>query len=164
MGLSWDGSNLVISGDINVTGGGLQQELDSLSDSIDDLGTDLNNLPNFDALSNYQAAEWISQQIGGNMIVDWNMEFNPDSGSNYDNMQMWKGGDGSNSSLFSKADSGDVSPSSGDYTLKGTSVVAASNTNSDAYQTDLTGAETVYPVVPGMKISVSFMGYIKSGQ
>lgn len=164
VGLSWDGSNLVISGDINVTGGGLQQELDNLSDSIDDLGTDLNNLPNFDALSNYQAAEWISQQIGGNMIVDWNMEFNPDPGSNYDNMQMWKGGDGSNSSLFSKADSGDVNPSSGDYSLKGASIVSGTNANSDAYQTDLTGAETVYPVVPGMKISVSFMGYIKSGQ
>ena len=164
VGLSWDGSNLIISGDINVTGGGLQQELDTLTDSIGDLETDLNNLPNFDALSNYQAAEWISQQIGGNMIVDWNMEFDPDSGSDYDNMQMWKGGDGSNSALFSKANSGDVNPSSGDYTLKGTSVAANSNTNSDAYQTDLTGAETVYPVVPGMKISVSFMGYIKQGQ
>ena len=166
VGLSWDGNNLIISGDINVTGGGLQQELVDLQGEIDGLETNLNNLPNFDALSDYQAAEWISQHIGGNMIVDWDMEFDPSSGSSYTNMELWQGGNGSNSSLFSKASSGDVNPSSGDYTLKGTSVMhdGSNNPNSDAYQTDLTGEETLYPVVPGMKISVSFMGYIKSGQ
>ena len=111
-------------------------------------------------MSDYAAAQHIVSAVGGNIIIDSDMEFNPTSESGYTDLQLWY----SNTSGFVRKDN--------TYAFNGTQSIeldakhesnkvgSNSQHHVDTYQTDLTGIKTYYPVVPGMKITVKFQARI----
>jgi len=153
VGLSWDGSSLVINGTINVTGGSLPSgtPFDNLENNIEDLSTQLDNLDT-SGMDDYSAAQSIVSSVGGNIILDSDMEFEPSADSGYNDMRLWAT---HTNNYVSKTDEHSFN---GDHSLKIVSrnhyiTTEGNSFHTNAYQTDLTGQKTYFPVVPGMKVT-----------
>ncbi|QDP58167.1 MAG: hypothetical protein Unbinned5123contig1000_52 [Prokaryotic dsDNA virus sp.] len=162
VGLVWDGNVLTINGIIQSWGDILQSELDDLDAADQDLQGQINAIPELDGLSNYAAAETLSQHFPGNIFLDWDFEFNPQPPSTYTDMQLWNWP--ANNANFQKAKSPEIEPYNGTQVMRGTSqyVDVGTNANSTCYMTDLNGNRLLLPIVRGLKFSGRMFYYIPS--
>ena len=158
IGLSWDGDQLIINGIIYVGGDLLSQELEDLQDADAALQDLIDGIPNLDNLSNYASAELISQAFPGNIIgSDWDMEFEPEGGSDYTDMSLWS------PNHTSRVQKSTTYKYNGEHSLRLESVNLDGQNTGDAtvvYPCNLQDVHHRFPVVPGMKFTARYWYYI----
>ena len=155
IGLSWSGSELIVNGILYVEGDLLSAELESLQNADTNLQDQINDIPNLDNLSNYQAAELISQAFPGNIVGDdWDMEFEPAPASDYTDMQLWY------THTPSQVEKNTTIVYNGSHSMRIESIHSQSHSPTVVYLADLQNERRRFPVVPGMKFTGKYWYYI----
>ncbi len=158
VGLSWDGSALIVNGTVNVTGGLLPDGATTWADfqsTVNTLETTVNNIDT-SGMSDYEAAQAIISAANGSVTLDGDMNFDPTGSNTYNEMQHF----GGVSNTYKAKDA--TVKFEGTHSLRLSSRHESNVTNNsaahvDVFNTLVTGGNNFnyIPVVTGMKVSAS---------